>query len=249
METLNQDVRYAFRNLRKAPSFAVVSVLTLALGIGASTAIFSILENILMEPFPYPDVQRYMSLQIHDTDRSQTERSRLDYPVSALDVATMGALSRLPWWRRPGRARARGRARGARAGSASATLAERDLRRALRRPAPARPDRPRPGPGRPRAAARRALLRPRPARRRAPRSADRRRWPARAARVVDRHPRPRAGAALGLRALPQPPPDRRRPARSRRSTAPCSKRPTAARSSSCPAAAAAAILPPHHHHH
>jgi ABC-type Mn2+/Zn2+ transport system ATPase subunit len=34
----------------------------------------------------------------------QTERTRLDYPVSALDVATMGALSRLPWWRRPGRA-------------------------------------------------------------------------------------------------------------------------------------------------
>jgi ABC-type Mn2+/Zn2+ transport system ATPase subunit len=34
----------------------------------------------------------------------QTERSRLDYPVSALEVATMGALSRLPWWRRPGRA-------------------------------------------------------------------------------------------------------------------------------------------------
>jgi ABC-type Mn2+/Zn2+ transport system ATPase subunit len=34
----------------------------------------------------------------------QTDRSRLDYPVSALDVATMGALSRLPWWRRPGRA-------------------------------------------------------------------------------------------------------------------------------------------------
>ena len=36
----------------------------------------------------------------------QTERSRLDYPVSALDVALMGTLSRLPWWRRPGRARA-----------------------------------------------------------------------------------------------------------------------------------------------
>src|SRR5438270_7220075 len=71
METLGQDIRYALRNLRKAPSFAVVSVLTLALGIGASTAIFSILENILMEPFPYPDVQRYMSLQIHDTDRNE----------------------------------------------------------------------------------------------------------------------------------------------------------------------------------
>jgi ABC-type Mn2+/Zn2+ transport system ATPase subunit len=42
----------------------------------------------------------------------QTERTRLDYPVSALDVATMGALSRLPWWRRPGR-RERGAARAA----------------------------------------------------------------------------------------------------------------------------------------
>ena len=47
----------------------------------------------------------------------QTERSRLDYPVSALDVATMGALSRLPWWRRPGRAE-RAAARAALAGSA-----------------------------------------------------------------------------------------------------------------------------------
>jgi len=42
----------------------------------------------------------------------QTERSRLDYPVSALDVATMGSLARLPWWRRPGR-RERSRARAA----------------------------------------------------------------------------------------------------------------------------------------
>ena len=59
----------------------------------------------------------------------QTERSRLDYPVSALDVATMGALSRLPWWRRPGRAEreaargalAPGRPRAARRGRPSAS--------------------------------------------------------------------------------------------------------------------------------
>ena len=71
METLSQDIRYALRNLRKTPGFAVVAVLTLALGIGASTAIFSILENILMEPFPYPDAERYMSIQIHDTERNE----------------------------------------------------------------------------------------------------------------------------------------------------------------------------------
>jgi len=53
----------------------------------------------------------------------QTERSRLDYPVSALDVAAMGALSRLPWWRRPGR-HERGEARGALARVGLGPLAE-----------------------------------------------------------------------------------------------------------------------------
>jgi putative ABC transport system permease protein len=71
METLGQDVRYALRNLRKTPGFAVVAILTLALGIGASTAIFSVIENILMEPFPYRDAQRYMSVQIHDTEQNE----------------------------------------------------------------------------------------------------------------------------------------------------------------------------------
>jgi len=71
METLGQDVRYALRNMRKSPGFAVVAILTLALGIGASTAIFSVMHNILVEPFPYRDAQRYMSMQIHDTERSE----------------------------------------------------------------------------------------------------------------------------------------------------------------------------------
>src|SRR5260370_5987711 len=71
MGTLGQDIRYALRNLRKAPGFALVAVVTLALGIGASTAIFSVIDNILMEPFPYPDAQRYYSAFIHDTDRSE----------------------------------------------------------------------------------------------------------------------------------------------------------------------------------
>ena len=71
MGTLGQDLRYALRNLKNAPGFAIVAVLTLALGIGSSTAIFSVLENILMEPFPYVDAGRFMSVQIHDTDQNQ----------------------------------------------------------------------------------------------------------------------------------------------------------------------------------
>jgi putative ABC transport system permease protein len=71
MDSLRQDVRYALRNLVKAPGFAIVAVVTLALGMGASTAIFSILENLLMEPFPYPDAQRFTYIQIHDTERNE----------------------------------------------------------------------------------------------------------------------------------------------------------------------------------
>src|SRR6516162_5766907 len=71
MDALGQDLRHALRNLGKSQGFAVVAVLTLALGIGASTAIFSVLDNVLMEPFPYPDASRFMSLQIHDTEQSQ----------------------------------------------------------------------------------------------------------------------------------------------------------------------------------
>lgn len=71
METFRQDIRYALRTLWKGRGFAFVAMITLALGIGASTAIFSVMDNVLMEPFPYDDAQRFMTVQIHDTERNQ----------------------------------------------------------------------------------------------------------------------------------------------------------------------------------
>src|SRR5580698_1221736 len=71
MEMLLQDLRYAIRTLWKSRSFATVAIVTLALGIGASTAIFSVIENILIAPFPYPDSSRLMYMSIHDTQSSQ----------------------------------------------------------------------------------------------------------------------------------------------------------------------------------
>src|SRR6185295_16851707 len=53
-----QDVRYALRLLVRAPGFAAVSVLTLALGVGANTAIFSVVRSVLFAPLPFAEVDR-----------------------------------------------------------------------------------------------------------------------------------------------------------------------------------------------
>jgi putative ABC transport system permease protein len=90
LETLAQDVRYGLRMLRKNPGFTAIAVLTLALGIGANTAIFSVVDSVLLQPLPFPEPGQLVT--IYGTFSKLNEMSRaLSYPDFA-DLRMMNTV-------------------------------------------------------------------------------------------------------------------------------------------------------------
>ncbi|HUO30221.1 MAG TPA: ABC transporter permease, partial [Bryobacteraceae bacterium] len=78
LSSLFRDFRYAFRSLRKSPAMATAAIATLALGIGANTAIFSVLEGVVLKPLPFPQPDQLVTVALFN--RSLGYATYLSYP-------------------------------------------------------------------------------------------------------------------------------------------------------------------------
>ncbi len=92
METLLQDLRFAFRSFRRAPAFPLAAIATLALGIGATTAIFSTLNAVLLKPLPYPQPENLYNIRTALTDGRVTTGLLSNGEISRLNGTTTTIL-------------------------------------------------------------------------------------------------------------------------------------------------------------
>ena len=95
-----RDLRLALRQLRKAPGFSLTIVLTLAVGIGATTAIFSLVEGVFLRPLPFRDPQRLVLLGDRLGDGPQLEVTAIEvasYEHAAEAFSSMGAYVTTSW--------------------------------------------------------------------------------------------------------------------------------------------------------
>src|SRR3954447_25456855 len=96
METLLRDLRYVARSFARSPGFFIVTALTLALGIGATTAIFSVVNGVLLQPLPYPNCERIVQLfQLTKTGErnSITEPNFADWKAQSRSFSALSMSS------------------------------------------------------------------------------------------------------------------------------------------------------------
>jgi putative ABC transport system permease protein len=98
VEIIWQDVRYTLRTLRKNPGFAIVAILTLALGIGANTAIFSVVDAVLLKPLPYADSRRLVRVEEYHSEAAASDLTYATYLDLKRSSRSLTDIAAYRWW-------------------------------------------------------------------------------------------------------------------------------------------------------
>jgi putative ABC transport system permease protein len=100
MDAFLNDIRYAFRNLIKRPSFTLIAVLTLGLGIGANSAIFSAIHSLLLQPLPFPELERIVAVwdKMPSRDVQRNEVTMANYLDWRAQNQSFEQLALYRWW-------------------------------------------------------------------------------------------------------------------------------------------------------
>ncbi|MGB8985962.1 MAG: ABC transporter permease, partial [Candidatus Sulfotelmatobacter sp.] len=93
MTTLSQDLRYAIRMLLKSPGFAAIAILTLALGIGANTVLFSVVSGVLLNPLPYPHSEQLVAVSADTPGFNHAPVSYLNFLDWQHDSETFSSMA------------------------------------------------------------------------------------------------------------------------------------------------------------
>ncbi len=100
MQSLLSDLRYAARELRKRPGFTLTAVLSLALGIGATSAVFSVIYAVLIDPFPYPGADRIVEVRL--VDKTGNDRHYIGFSGPQIDqlrqAKSLEDVTAMDWW-------------------------------------------------------------------------------------------------------------------------------------------------------
>src|ERR671936_379146 len=98
MDRLLQDVRFGWRLLRRSPGFTISAVLALALGVGATTAVFTLLDRVVLNPLPYPDADRL--LMVWETNDAKALAHERLSPVNFMDYRALPQVfdDAAAWW-------------------------------------------------------------------------------------------------------------------------------------------------------